>query len=73
MGQETFGRPAALGRPAIWARPTTKQEIMRNYRLTHWFQENTLAILPAIREWRPGVLRSRVRETLLRLEAGRRR
>lgn len=57
-GQPTFARPASMQMPAVWARSSDKQKIMREYGLGYWFQTKR-RIPPAwskIREWAPGAM-----------------
>lgn len=58
MGQETFARPASMQMPSRFARPATKEEIMRDYGLSYWFQTQRRIPLPwpTVRTWAPGAL-----------------
>ncbi|NQT08685.1 hypothetical protein HQ586_06375 [Candidatus Bathyarchaeota archaeon] len=56
--QPTFARPASMQMPAVWARSSDKQEIMREYGLGYWFQTQRRIppAWPKIREWAPGAM-----------------
>jgi len=63
MDEETFARPAAFGRPSEFARSSKKGEIMRDYKLKSWYQQQQLkeqknipTAFGAPREWVPGAL-----------------
>jgi len=57
MDEETFGRPASLQKPAVWARSTTKDKIMQEHGLAHWYQHQKNIPEPwGPREWSPGAL-----------------
>jgi len=57
VSEETFGWPASLQKPATFARSSKKEEIMKDYGLSHWYQHQKNIPEPwGPREWSPGAL-----------------